>query len=125
MRYHIDSTVRAVLIQLATNAVPHEICGFLLGEILQDHIQIDDFIPVANGSVLADRFVIRESEMLRARHAARERMRKIVGLFHSHPNGPAGLSVTDQKSLRRSPIPWLLVDVPSSRITLHSCDHYK
>jgi proteasome lid subunit RPN8/RPN11 len=87
------SSARAALIAAARRQHPNEACGLLLGQpgviaIVQD---------TANTAAAPQRhFEIDPSALLAAHRAARNGGPLVLGYFHSHPNGPAAPSATDQ-----------------------------
>jgi len=101
------------MLRAAEAASPHEACGLLLGADRHVHTAI----PCAN--VAADparHFEIAPASLIAAHRAARAGGPQIIGYFHSHPNGLARPSATDQASAAGDGRVWAIV--ARGRITL-------
>ena len=103
------------LVRHADESLPFECCGLLLGRRDGCVIDIDSIVPAANVSA-GDRRVSFEvdpqtlldtignertfcdSLHLPCGFGQREYTPQLVGIYHSHPNGRAGLSATDLES---------------------------
>ncbi|EIZ78592.1 metal-dependent protease [Novosphingobium sp. Rr 2-17] len=76
-----------------------ECCGLLLGHVLPEGGErIETAVPTAN--VAPDRrrhFEVDPRALLAAHKAARGGGPQVLGYYHSHPEGPAAPSVTDQE----------------------------
>lgn len=77
---------------------PEECCGVLLGLRSRDAIQITDVLCAPN---IAEgdrrrRYQIDWSVLFQAYRQAREGGERVVGFFHSHPDGKPSPSATDQ-----------------------------
>ena len=79
MRSHVDS------------CLPHEGCGLLAGKAGV----VQEIIPVTNDVRSPVRFRMNPQEQLRAFDWMEDHGLELLGVFHSHPDGPAGLSPTD------------------------------
>ena len=90
----------------AAEAHPHECCGLLLGEggrITHAH-------PTANVHPdPATHFEIDPAALIAAYKAEREGGPRILGYYHSHPNGRAEPSPTDRASAARDGKVWAIV----------------
>jgi len=89
----------------AAGAQPHECCGFLLGEgstITRAH-------PTANVHPdPATHFEIDPAALIAAYKAEREGGPRILGYYHSHPNGRAEPSPTDRASAAHDGKVWAI-----------------
>jgi proteasome lid subunit RPN8/RPN11 len=77
---------------------PHECCGVLLGQIVDDSVkQVRGIVRCENqrSDSLHNRYGIDPREIIRIQKAARERDQDIIGFYHSHPDHPARWSRTD------------------------------
>lgn len=82
----------ASILRAAELAHPHEACGLLLG--CGAHIETAQ--PAANVHPEPQRhFEIDPAALIAAHKAARTGGAKLIGYFHSHPNGLARPSATD------------------------------
>jgi proteasome lid subunit RPN8/RPN11 len=79
MREHVD------------RHVPLEACGLLAGR--QD--LVEKVIPVSNQAQSDIRFVLEPHEQLQAFDWIGSHDMELLGIFHSHPNGPDTVSPTD------------------------------
>ena len=71
--------------------VPNEACGLLGGS----RDQVLEVIPVKNTSESPFRFRMDPSEQVRALFGLEERGLELIAIYHSHPSGPPGPSLTD------------------------------
>lgn len=98
--------VHRTILQTARDAFPLESCGILLG-----HGQsIDEARPTANVAPdPARHFEIDPAALIAAHRAARDGSgAHVIGYFHSHPNGLARPSATDQASAARDGRIWAI-----------------
>ncbi len=80
------------LYKRARTAAPRECVGFLFG--LGDSVMRS--VPLENVSATPDtRFVAAPLDVLQALKVADERGDSLLGVYHSHPSGPARLSEHD------------------------------
>ena len=101
------------MIRAANGAAPAEACGLLFGA--ERHIQ--SAMATANRAKDPLRhFEIDPASLIAAHRAARAGGPGIVGYFHSHPNGLARPSATDQASAAGDGRVWAIV--ARGRITL-------
>lgn len=94
------------LVQLAA-ATPHqEICGLLFGD--QDNItNLQEVDNVSNS--LEDSFEINPQQLIAAHKAERMGGPRVIGHFHSHPNGQLSPSSRDALSSMGDGALWLIV----------------
>ena len=71
--------------------LPQEGCGLLAGSATI----VQDVIPVTNAAQSPVRYRMDPREQLRAFDRIEHRGWELLGIFHSHPLGPAGPSATD------------------------------
>ncbi|WP_371432644.1 Mov34/MPN/PAD-1 family protein [Novosphingobium sp.] len=111
--YTLHRTALAEIIRATRQAAPEEACGLLFGADRQIHS------AVATANVADDplrHFEIDPVRLIAAHRAARAGGLGIVGYFHSHPNGLAQPSATDQASAAGDGRVWAIV--ARGRITL-------
>jgi len=113
----ITRSLLATICRNAEAAYPDECCGLLLGrEDGAGGIEISRIVPSAN--LAADRrrrFEIDPAlyfTLMRAPPGAAERL---VGLYHSHPDGPAVPSAHDAAAAWEAGWIWLIVPVARGR----------
>lgn len=82
----------AAMHEAATNALPNEACGILLGE----GVRILAYRPAINvHPAPRTHFEIDPQALIDAHRDARAGGYQVLGYFHSHPSGPAQPSATD------------------------------
>lgn len=100
--------------EAARRAVPEECCGLLAGWRETSTVIIDSVHPSPN---LADdrrtRFEVDPGLRLRLQRHLRAADRAVVGIFHSHPGGPAEPSRADLDAAWEPDLVWLVTGVPS------------
>lgn len=78
-------------------AWPHEACGLLEGEPTATRTRVARVLVCDNvHDEPGHRYTIDPEDFLHAEHAAEDRGRSIVGVWHSHPNGEPVPSATDR-----------------------------
>ncbi len=94
------------LIEEARAAFPHECCGLLLGRFgrIQTLQTTSNVHPTP-----ATHFEIDPAALITAHKAEREGGPRILGYYHSHPNGRAEPSPTDRASAARDGKVWAIV----------------
>lgn len=70
---------------------PQEACGLLAGR----NSDVAEIIPVTNQAHSPVRFIMDPIEQVKALNWIEQHGMELVGIFHSHPNGPEGPSLTD------------------------------
>lgn len=75
----------------AERLAPEEACGLLAGV----GEQVWSIFPVTNELHSTVRYRMEPSEQLRAFQQIEENGWELLGIYHSHPRGPYGLSTTD------------------------------
>ena len=96
----IEPGAWAVMVAHARAAYPNECCGAMLGSIDGDRKIVTEALPLENAFAgpQAERYEIRQEDLLRADAAARARSLDLIGIFHSHPDCDAYFSQTDLKN---------------------------
>jgi len=107
MKVGIASGVAELLLAEASAAHPHECCGLLLGA---DAGCIDAGLPAANVAARPETgFEIDPALLLRAHREARGAGRRILGHYHSHPNGSPEPSPRDAARALDDGQLWLII----------------
>ncbi|MGH2605377.1 MAG: Mov34/MPN/PAD-1 family protein, partial [Anaerolineales bacterium] len=81
----------ASMVAHVQSCLPEEGCGLLEG--LRG--RVDYVIPVTNADHSPFRFRMEPREQIEAMGSIEERGLELVGIYHSHPNGPSGPSPID------------------------------
>lgn len=115
-RISITDDVLAAISDHACADHPAEACGLLLGpDGPQDGVQVIDGFVASPNQVEGegfDRFEIDPGLHLRTRRELRGTGRRVVGLYHSHPNGSALASAVDEAGARLEPgLIWLILPI--------------
>jgi proteasome lid subunit RPN8/RPN11 len=79
----------------AVEETPDECCGLLIGTSELVH----DAVRARNVRKSPTRFQVEPADHFAAIRKARAAGLELVGAYHSHPNGPSGLSDTDRARL--------------------------
>jgi proteasome lid subunit RPN8/RPN11 len=108
----VSAAQLAEIAQLAEAAFPSECCGLLVG-VGQRTIRVTELVPAPN--LLADRHDDRFELDPKVRIATELRLRgthrRIVGHWHSHPDGSALPSATDLAQAFEPDLIWLIAGV--------------
>ena len=115
----LADALRRRIAEAAEAAYPEECCGLLVGRRhASGAILVEAVEPSPN--VAADRragFEVDPALRLRLQRTLRAEDRAIVGLYHSHPDGPAEPSVRDLESAWEPDLAWLIVGMAQGRAT--------
>lgn len=97
---NLPKNIKQEILAQAKEESPFECCG-LIGRIDQEL----KYFPCRNTSEDPENcFALDGYEIVE------DSCDEVVGLVHSHPNGPLGFSIADQLACRRSGLSWVLVD---------------
>jgi proteasome lid subunit RPN8/RPN11 len=106
MKFLITSGVEQQLLAAAATAAPEECCGLLLGR----PGVIETAVPARNVAYDRSRsFEIDPAVLLRTHREARGAGLKVVGHYHSHPNGVAEPSKRDAAQAVEDGQLWVIV----------------
>ena len=109
---------KSAIIRHAESEYPREACGLLLGRRLLDRVLISEVVPSPN---IADQprhnFEIDPGLRLRIQKANREGGNRIVGHYHTHPDGEAAPSATDRSQIYETDLIWLIGSVHKGRFS--------
>ncbi|WP_421852938.1 Mov34/MPN/PAD-1 family protein [Novosphingobium sp.] len=94
-KYSITRAAHAAILAAAATAAPNEACGLLLGTAA--HIETAKAAANVHPEPLRH-FEIDPAELIAAHKAVRDGGPKVIGYFHSHPNGLPRPSATDAAS---------------------------
>lgn len=112
--------MREQLLAWARQGAPREVCGLLLEAEGKDGGPFDlRAVLIPNAVVGADaerRFELDPVAWVAAEQAAQSLGEVVVGMWHSHPDGPPRPSVVDAKSAEMMPSTWdyVIVDLSSA-----------
>jgi proteasome lid subunit RPN8/RPN11 len=123
------------IMDAAEAAYPNECCGLLVGQRLPNGtVEVARVHPSANLSPQRDRFEIDPRLWVDLARALGKGPQQVVGLYHSHPDGPAQPSKADLRAAWGEELVWLIVAVtavgegaaPQAQgvhVTAHLLDH--
>jgi desampylase len=106
---HLPDELAASVLQAAARAYPNEACGLIEGIDTKDGwraLTIHEAVNVADDP--ARRFLIDPEAQFALLRKLRGSERRIIGCFHSHPNGRAEPSATDRASAYESDFLYLI-----------------
>jgi len=106
---HIADELAAAVLQAAARAYPNEACGLIEGVDTEDGWRALGVHEAAN--VAADparRFLIDPEVQFALMRKLRGSENRIIGCFHSHPNGRAEPSATDRANAYESDFLYLI-----------------
>jgi proteasome lid subunit RPN8/RPN11 len=100
--------LRAQILRQAEGLSPRECCGLLEGRREGSRFHILALHPVENLAQRADRFEMDPRGHFTAQKAARAAGNRIIGCYHSHPNGQAVPSAADLEGAGEEDFLWLI-----------------
>ena len=111
-RVALAEGLRAQILGEARAAHPGECCGLLEGLRTQgasgDEFRITALHPAKNLAPAPDRFEIAPEDHIKAFKAARANRHRLIGCYHSHPNGRAEPSAADRAGAGEEDFLWLI-----------------
>ena len=100
------------IVDHAEAAFPQECCGLLSGDGADGVIRIDEIHASENIATEPNRrFEVDPALRLRLQRTLRHGGGRVVGIYHSHPNGPAQPSSRDLEAAWEPDLVWLIVGV--------------
>jgi len=99
------------IVDAAEAAYPDECCGLLVGRDVPGGIEVTRVHASANLGRRADRFEIDPRLWVDLSRALGKGPQKVVGLYHSHPDGPAQPSAHDLEAAWGEELVWIIVAV--------------
>jgi proteasome lid subunit RPN8/RPN11 len=114
---HLPDCYRAVIENAAKAAYPNECCGLLVGEG-EDVVRITAVVPAANRADDPRRaFAIDPQEQFNLLRATRGTPRRVVGHYHSHPDGSPSPSRHDLAMAYDADAVWVLVAASATDVS--------
>ena len=97
---HLPQSARRELEDIVYAGYPSETCGLLVGQQLNDHVQVSHVVQAQNLNKerAHDRYEVAPQDFIAADAAAHKAGLEVVGVWHSHPNHPAQPSEVDRES---------------------------
>lgn len=91
MRLFLPQSLAEIIDEESKKAAPLEACGLLIGQ----ELRVERLVISPNLAVCSNRFEIDPGLLLKESRLARENGQRIIGHYHSHPNGQAYPSAHD------------------------------
>lgn len=110
MKLQISSADRQFLLDAAASSPDREVCGLLLGQPGREQAVVQALVPASN--VAADparSFEIDPATLLASHRTARGQGRRVIGHWHSHPNGHLEPSRRDAARALDNGQIWLII----------------
>ncbi len=97
---HLPQSARKELEDIVYAGYPLETCGLLVGQQLNDHVEVSRVVQAQNLNKKRahDRYELAPQDFIAADTEAQKAGLEIVGVWHSHPDHPARPSETDRES---------------------------
>ena len=108
---------RAQLRAEAESAWPEECCGLIVGRKGPDGTEISSLVPTANvaGADRHEHFEVDPAAHLRLQRKLRGTEEAVIGVYHSHPAGPAVPSAHDLARAIEPGWLWIIVGLADGR----------
>jgi proteasome lid subunit RPN8/RPN11 len=115
------------VVEAAEAAYPNECCGLLVGHARPNGtVEVSRAHASANLGKQPTRFEIDPRLWVDLARALGKGPNRVVGLYHSHPDGPAQPSAVDLGAAWGEELIWLIVSVSKGeaiQVTAHILDH--
>lgn len=108
MKLYLPVSLAARIVRETRAALPGECCGLLLGERNGAGFAACALHPAHNLSATPDRFEIAAEDHFAAQRRARSGHMKVIGCYHSHPDGAARPSQADLAGAGEQDFVWLI-----------------
>ena len=108
---------RAQLRAEAESVWPEECCGLIVGRKGPDGTEISALVPTANVAEAErhERFEVDPAAHLRLQRNLRGTEQSVIGVYHSHPAGPAAPSAHDLARAIEPGWLWIIVGLTDGR----------
>lgn len=92
----IPNALRLQWIEACRRRLPYEACGVVFGRSERNRLCVEGFALIRNAAADPSKaFFFEPEDWIRAWYNAESGGRRIVGIFHSHPDGTARPSAAD------------------------------
>ena len=104
----LPGELKSLIIQHCKDRYPHEACGLLIGQ----GGQVREVIPSSNLSDCpGQNFEIDPALIIKYQKRGRQGRGKIIGHYHSHPDGAAAPSDKDRQQNYDPSLIWLIIQI--------------
>lgn len=124
-----DAALLKAMVDAAEAAYPAEACGLIIGRGRGQLVRVTAVVPAPNLlAATGDRFELDPAVRLRVERELREAGGKdrVVGHYHSHPDGSSDPSATDRAAAHEPELAWVIVGVLDGQAIhtqAHRLDH--
>ncbi len=117
-RLHLSRSDLGLIEACAKSCLPRESCGIILGTQTDDGWRVTGIAESRNIAPpdRNDRFEIDPALLLSTQKAARAGGPRMIGVYHSHPNGRAEPSETDLATVWQTGMIWIISAVDMERM---------
>jgi proteasome lid subunit RPN8/RPN11 len=116
----LPGELRACILREARNAHPGECCGLLEGLRDEDGFRITALHPARNLALSPDRFELDPQDHFAAHKRARANGHRLIGCYHSHPNGSCEPSAADRAGAGEENFLWLIAGDGQLKAFVHA-----
>lgn len=110
MKLQISSSQQQFLLDQAASSPNAEVCGLLLGTANDGGAHVSQLLPAANVAANPARsFEIAPATLLASHRSARAAGLRVIGHWHSHPNGSPRPSSRDAARATENGQIWLII----------------
>jgi proteasome lid subunit RPN8/RPN11 len=114
---HMTGDALAFIQAEAEKAYPVECCGLLVGTSNDvGTVEVTDVVPADNHATDPHRFLIDPQVQFDWMRKLRGTARRIIGHYHSHPNGQPRPSEYDGEMAQEAGQVWLIVAIDSGKV---------
>jgi proteasome lid subunit RPN8/RPN11 len=110
----LDLKLRSQIEAEALAASPRECCGLMEGARKADSVSVITLHETRNIAAQPNRFEIDPTDHFRILRGARAKRTRIVGCYHSHPNGSATPSPRDYAGAGEEGFIWLIASLTAA-----------
>jgi proteasome lid subunit RPN8/RPN11 len=115
VKLHLPAVLRDVVVEAAKAAFPRECCGLVEGVQDGEDFHATALHPAHNIAEAPDRFEIAPADHIAASKSARRRGHRLIGCYHSHPDGRARPSAQDLAGAGEENFLWLIAATGDGR----------
>lgn len=99
------------IIAAAQTGISEEICGLLAGTVSNDEKMVKEIYFIENTDHSNEHFAMNIKEQFDAVKDMRSRGFVLLGMFHSHPEGPSELSAEDKRLAYDKTVSYLVLSL--------------
>jgi len=107
-RVALPEDLRVQILEEARAVFPRECCGLLEGVREGEDFRVTAIHTVHNLASAPDRFEMEPSDQFAAHKTARANGHRLIGCYHSHPDGRAEPSAADKAGAGEEEFLWLI-----------------